>query len=461
MAVLPPGVYDVITTLAGFTSLRREGIKLPPGATITIDVELPVGSVTDVVTVRGQAPMVDVKNPSSPARIDQDLLHHLPTSRSVADLINLAPGISADVSFGGSQKSNALFVEGLTTTEPSFQDTFAAARFNYNWVEEVQIVALGANAEYGGFTGVAANSILRSGSNRFSGLGELWTTQPNWLGRNTESLSQERQEDFAPRQILSWWDASAQLGGPLARDRAWFFAGWQHAKHEDRPAGFMGSGARDERNLQLLLKLTAAITPNVRIEGFFEKGRTSVDGEYIDRYTPIEASNVVNMPQTTWNVHLTWVIGSQTAVEARHSGYAIPYSEEPRPPATRSGPAPHWDTLTQRLSGNAWYYSGQESSEQATSVVVTHRADRVLGRSHELKVGVEFETTRTRSEEGYPGGRIYWDYDGQPDSVDFWAGDALRSTTRRGVLFAQDSWSVSDRLTLAPGVRIELNRVGD
>ena len=114
---------------------------------------------------------MDVKSAAIPIRLDEALLQNLPTERSIASIINLAPGISADVSFGGSQKGNEILLDGVRTTDPLFQDP--VVRGNYNWVQEMNVVALGAPAEYGGFTGAAGYASLRSGANRFSGLGRV------------------------------------------------------------------------------------------------------------------------------------------------------------------------------------------------------------------------------------------------------------------------------------------------
>ena len=167
LTALPAGEYQLVMTRPGFRTLTHSGISLPAGGSLTIDEQLVIATVTDRVTVVG-AQAVDVRSSASPHVIDASLLHHLPATRDVAQLINLAPGVSQDVGFGGTEQSNALAVDGVDITESSLQSPWA--RFNYNWVEEVQVQALGAGAEYGEFTGVTSNGTIRSGTNRLSGL---------------------------------------------------------------------------------------------------------------------------------------------------------------------------------------------------------------------------------------------------------------------------------------------------
>ncbi|OFW10015.1 MAG: hypothetical protein A3H96_03415 [Acidobacteria bacterium RIFCSPLOWO2_02_FULL_67_36] len=453
---LPPGVYHVTAAHAGLRPVRRSDIQVPAGATLTIDFELPVASVTDAITVSGRSPMVDVRSAAVPTRLDQDLLHNLPTPRTLHGLLNLVPGITANVSFGGSQESNEVLVEGTRTTDPAFQAP--ATRFNVNWVQEINIVALGAGAEHGGFTGASGSTILRSGSNRFSGLAEYWATRPGWLSNNTGALSEQLQETFNSRELLDWWDTSAQLGGPIVKDRLWFFGGVQRSRHNDRPAGFSGAGSRDERDLQVMAHLTAAVTPALRVDGFVEGGRRSVDGEYIGADTPFEVSNAVSGPQATWNVHATWTPGATTLVEIRNGGYTASSTSEPRKPNSRFSPAARYDSGLQVLTQGGWEYFVQDSAVNSTAGTITRYVTSGPGRSHEIKAGVEYETTRAISEFRYPGDRFYFDYFGEPDTVDIWGGVISHATTGRTVVFANDTWALNDRLTVTPGLRAERNR---
>ena len=285
-ALLPPGVYDVSVSASAFRPARRAAVRVASGATVTIDVTLEVAGPTDEMVIRGGSPVVDVTSAAVPVRLDEALLQNLPTSRSISDILNLAPGVSSDVAFGGSQKGNEILLDGVRTTDPLFQDF--VLRANYNWLQEMNIVALRISRCVGGFTGAAGYAVLRSGANGFSGLGEFWTTEPSWLSNNTRELSETLQQRFASRALLDWRDVSGQLGGPLVRDRLFFFGGVQLSRHNDRPAGYDGQGSRDERDLQILFRPTASLSPNLRLDGFIEHGRHQAEAEYLSRQSPLE-----------------------------------------------------------------------------------------------------------------------------------------------------------------------------
>jgi len=454
---LAPGSYDVAANAGGFQPVRRANVALEPGATVTIDMVLDVAGLQDQVVVEATAVGVDVKSPAAPFRIDQTLLFNLPTTRDVSRLINLVPGIAADVAYGGSQRSNLLTVDGTNTTEPAFQDP--QLRVNQNWVEQVHVAGLGAAAEYGGSTGVVANSVLRSGGNRTSGLVESWTIQPGWLANNTRELADRLQTNFASRQIRSWWETSAQVGGAIRRDRLWYFTGLQAARHDDTPAGYAGDGSRDEREWQWIGKLTAAVAPTLRVEGFGQVGSRGVDGEYIDRFTPLEASSDISADQTAWNLRGYWTLGSRTLVEFRHSGFDMDMREGPRAPRTRSAPAPFYDISTGVTTGTSFYYFDQQNLRHESTATLSHYFTG-RGGSHDLKGGIELEMTDATQTIGYPGGAANYTANGQPYGIETWAGDIGTATTQRWSAFAQDSWSVAGRLTLSAGVRVDGNRGG-
>jgi hypothetical protein len=454
--MLPPGAYDIVARRDGFQPLRRIAVRLAGGASVVIDFTLEVAGISNELEVSGRSPMVDVKSAAVPVRLDAEMLHTLPTARAIDALINLAPGISADVSFGGSQRSNEILVDGVRTTEPLFQEPLLRA--NHNWLESVQVVALGAGAEYGGFSGAAAYATLRSGANRFSGLGEFWTTRPGWLAQNTRELSDALQTQFLSHELLEWRESSAQVGGPIRQDRLWFFTGLQYARHDDRPAGFTGPGSRDEKDLQFIVKPTMSVSPALRVEGFIDLGRRDVTGEYIGPDVPIESSNDLVHRQRSWNAHAMWTISSTTLAEIRHGGYTIRHGEEPHPPGTRLGPPSRFDYGTGLWSVNTDHFSDTRARVRTTSATLTHHAERLFGGSHELKLGIEHEATRARTEFRYTGGRIYGDVFGEPFDVSIWDGTVGSATTGRWVAFAHDAWAVTDRLTVTPGLRLERNR---
>jgi len=452
---LHPGVYQMDASLSGFKSMRRSDVSLQLGTTTTIDMTLPVASVSETVQVTGETPVIDIKSSSSNTNLSDAMLQNLPTGRFQPDIINLTPGVTSNVAFGGAQSSNALLMDGVDVSDPEGGTPWSF--FNYNWVQEVQVVSLGANAEYGEFTGVAANSIIRSGSNKFTGLGEYLFERKNWIADNTKSLSTALQQTFSPREIKSYWDTSAQLGGPIVKDKLFFFTGFQYFNRQDRPAGYTGDFT-SEKDPRTMTKLTWSISPSVRAEGFIEWDKYDIVGRGASVTRPTSAVTALEpSPEYNWNGQVTWTINNSTMLNVRNGGYTGYFPVDPTPPQTTAGPYPHKDGLTGIYTMNVPYYGRFDRTRNVTAATLTHYADKFAGKSHEFKFGFEFERSKIRNESGYPGGRYYYDYGG-PYLVYLWNGYVTNAVAKRTSLYAQDNWTVNDRLTLNAGLRLDVNR---
>ena len=446
---LAPGDYEVTASYPGFASVRREEILVPVGAARIVDFELPIASVTDQVIVGDRVPAVDVSSSALPTRLDQNLLRNLPVSRALDDLINLAPGVTREVGLGGTESSNAIYINGVQTTDPKHQDPLIEV--NHNWLEQMEVAALGASAEYGGFTGVLANGIVKSGSNRFSSLGEYWTTRPGWVGDNTGSLAE-------PREILSLWDSSAQVGGPIVVDKLWFFSGVQFSRLEDQPAVFSSSGSTTDETRRLVAKLDAAMTPDFNVEGLYQQGHSDSTGVGLDPSRSLEATDDVQNSNHLWNVRFAWVVSGQTLIEGRTGGYTSRVSADPRPPNSRLGPSGVFNfgsPNTQTVSSGR--FSDTDRGRGDVSIGLT-RYTSVFGQPHDLKFGVEYETTTSTDTDGIAGGQFIFTLDGEPFRASLWDGDVDEATSRRGTVYVRDRWSFTDRVTLNLGVRLDLNR---
>src|SRR5262245_25952462 len=155
---LSPGDYEIVAALDGFANEVRSGLTLRPGLTFTVDFTLRAAPVKETVIVQGPAPMVDVHASSAPTLINRQLLDNLPLPRTpfsgagtVADVVNLAPGVVQSVALGGTFLSNPLSMEGTSGTEPGYG--MPSVHPSPNWIDEVQVVSVGADAQYGEYTG--------------------------------------------------------------------------------------------------------------------------------------------------------------------------------------------------------------------------------------------------------------------------------------------------------------------
>lgn len=448
---LPPGEYELAAELQRLPVVRRSGLWLPVGTTLTIDVTLGANGARNAATRDEAAPVVDVTAAASTLQFSREELESLPFA-GVGGLVQLTPGVTPRSVFGGGPDTNQLVIDGSQTVLTHRLGTASAGIHPY-WMDEAQIVSLGVNAHAGEFSGVVTNLAVRHGGNRISGLGEYRTTRPNAVANNTGSLSDALRAQFRPQKIISRWAANAQAGGPIVRDRVFFFAGLVYNRNKSQQAGTIGDVAQDSRTPNVMARLNWVASPVVRLEGFFQRERNRSTGALGRNQLPETAGDSTTRVYT-WNQHLTWTAGARTLVEVRASGLDLRLLG--LPDARRAGPPTRVDRITQIRSGNAARFDDNFARRILTGASLRREIDGIGG-SHDVDVGFEHDQTTFRTVSGFPGGRSYTDAAGVPDEVQFWDGDTVMSTGARTTFYIEDAWRTG-RVTIHPGVRVAVNR---
>ena len=235
VVALPPGTYSVTFTLPGFQTLRREGIELSTGFTAPANAQLQVGAVAETVIVTGASPVVDVQNTQTDNIIRQETLQALPTNQSLQGFATLTPGVVTNqFDVGGNRHERAtltiagrpqqrLLFDGVMINNLGGNSDGQFGSYSVN-VQAMQEVALGLgtmSAEHGN-GGININYIPREGGNTLSGLVDVAFGNGNtqWSNLNDEIRARGVSTAAEARKL---WDYALNVGGPVARDRLWFF----------------------------------------------------------------------------------------------------------------------------------------------------------------------------------------------------------------------------------------------
>lgn len=245
---LRPGVYTITFTLAGFSTLKRENLELTGSRIITIDAQMSVGALTETVVVTGDAPTVDIQSTERQHVITDDTIAALPAGRSHYDLAALVPGL-VGIQFGrtGWQDvggSNNLQIAALSIHGGSFLDTKVAINglssrnlLSSSWASNF-IADTGTAAEWSmsyaaqgaeaASSGVTFNMVPKEGGNRFSGAFFATGANENFQASNYTPELQARGLRAAGG-LYRMYDVNPSGGGPIFRDRLWFYASgrWQ------------------------------------------------------------------------------------------------------------------------------------------------------------------------------------------------------------------------------------------
>jgi len=269
-ANLRPGSYTITVKATGFSELKREGVVIEVGHLPTVDLVLAVGAAGTVVEVTGAAPVIDVTTNTNQTNVTQDVLTDIPHGYSFQSVIQFAPSARNEPLAGGSAgltgnsggslpgsagngQSVGFSVGGAADSESSYlvegQDTenisggASNANVPFQFIQEVQVKTSGIEAEHGGALGGVVNVILKKGSNGYHGSFFGTYESDTFDGSNNATLRYDPVAGaLSGSTIAPGFDNFAQtyvpkrdhfrtlqpgftVGGPIIKDRLWFFLG--------------------------------------------------------------------------------------------------------------------------------------------------------------------------------------------------------------------------------------------
>ena len=283
---LRPGTYVVTFTLPGFGTVRREGIELIASFTATINVTLSPGDVQETVTVTGATPLIDTTNALQQTVLTRSNLDTIPNSRNIFHQATLIPGVTSDrfdvggteglqeatVRVHGSQSSDQNYkVDGMSLNSPFGDGRTIGIYFNDGNFEEVsfQTSALPAEMAQGG---ISFNMVMRDGGNQYKGYGYFGGST---AGMNADNLTDELRGRGLPEasELIKIYDANLSFGGPVKRDRLWFFLSTRYQRFDQYEAGLNPDGSRpldDNTISDLTGRLTYQLNQKNKITAFYE-----------------------------------------------------------------------------------------------------------------------------------------------------------------------------------------------
>jgi carboxypeptidase family protein len=331
---LPIGTYNLKYQLAGFGTVNREGIIVTIGFAATVPVQLSVATISETVTVSGASPVVDVKNTNVQTNITQEMLKDIPNSRDIWTVIGQSPGFMVttfDVggSRAGTQTGYSAFgysgqvrvqVDGVNTTEGTGGAGFY---YDYGSFQELQLGADGNDAS-AAVPGVQLNAVIKSGGNKFKG--DMYYDYENkkFQGQNvTDEL--RRVGVTEGTRILLYRDPNFSLGGPIKRDKFWFFTSVRDQRTGVTVDGFPvenpGGFFFETRLTNVTYKLNYQLSQNNRLGHYIQWGRKFQPSRGAGSTAYSDAP--FRQDSWSWAANLDWnsVAGSKFFHNARYSNF--------------------------------------------------------------------------------------------------------------------------------------------
>lgn len=239
---LPPGDYAVQVSMDSFGTIEQTGITVSVGHNTTLSIDMPEASVEDVITVTGEAPLLDERRITTGTTISQQELEALPTSRDPWAVLQQAPGVTTDrVNVGGNesgQQSNyinpgtspnnsAWAVDGVTITDMGAIGS-SPSYYNFDSFEEMEISTGGTDASLA-TGGVGINMVTKRGTNDWRFSARYLHTDDAWqsdLNLNESELGPDQPPFKQGNRITAVDDYGIEGGGPLVRDKVWAWASY-------------------------------------------------------------------------------------------------------------------------------------------------------------------------------------------------------------------------------------------
>ena len=454
---LPPGEYSVVYSLQGFATVRREGVRVEVGRTIPADATMKVGAVEQAITVTGESPVVDALHAGVTSNFNKDWLQTVPTARqSYFDVVTYAPSVKINqvpndsrfVIFGSSSDQNSFQYEGVEISAVSNGGVWDFP--SPDMMQEVEVKAVGVSAEYSNFQGGVVNIVLKSGSNQFHGLESAYWTPPGWVGNNTPS------EQF-PYHVDYSYQATGELGGPLARDRAWFYGAIPWQMNQASGVGVDPAFAHGGHATKPFVKTTFRFS-NHDAGDFTWNDNIFCCAATASRTAPIETQTIEHGHNPVLAGHYTHTFGSATLFEMKGGGIYIrdnftPYTDDFVTPG-RSDSGTGFSTV------NATTGSRQVHNRTTLDASLTRAGASFIKGSHDLKSGLQYVYATQQTNTLTFSNVSYSDLNGAKDQATFKDPAVTGGRIRQIGLYLQDNWTLNDRVTFNLGVRYD-HTLGD
>jgi len=516
---LRAGTYSLTFTLTGFSTVKRDGIELTGSFNALVNADLKVGALAETITVTGETPIVDTQSARRQTTISSDLITAIPSARAYAGLMTLMPntvvasGAASDVQVvpgmvvfggaGGRTNEGRLQLDGISVGSAFNGGGVSAYIADVGNAQEVALTTSGGlgEAEVGG---PALNVVPKSGGNTVKGSVYLSGVTKGMIGSNYSDDLKARGL-FTPGSNTKIWDFNGGVGGPIKKDRLWFFytlrdegshrtvpgmfanlnAGdptkWTYAPDPNKPAAVAASFRTTS------LRLTAQATPRNQFRVFWDEQmpcegaawpgstasacRQSGDNEIIAGGTaaPTPTSSATAAPETaayrdygtrfrqvSWQSPMT----SRVLFEAGVGNYASRYLGKPMP----GTPALDFIQVTEQCAAGCAANGGIPNLVYRAGTLGTSWQS-----SNNWRASMSYVAGKQSMKFGYQGGYLMdnrFPYtnsqfmtfrmnNGKPDQIneiiDY---NAIQQRVRYDAYYAQDQWTMG-RITLQGALRLD------
>lgn len=404
---LPPGTYKLTVEMPGFKTVNIEDIIIRVGMSLRYQIAMEITTIEEETTVKIPSPMGDTESTKTSGIIEESLIRRIPLNRDLHDMIILTPGIISESTFfpktsiihGSTARSNLYAADNLSLNDPAGMHLLT--NVNFDTIEEVEVITGGIPTQVGVVDGGYVNIVTKSGGNNSNGNALIYHTSESLASPLTPKQEQSSSGISAPALDKKLWDFSLSIGGPILRDKLWYFLNARLIS-QSRSTAFIPwtdpqgieHEAFDWDNSEMMgfIKLTSQFVPYLKVTALFN---------YVNRNRPFH-NNFLD-----WNVAadatrnmdhenlfhgagiLNYTIDQNTSVDIK-AGYL--YDKLPLLLQENVNSEPSYiDAGSGHTWGSGLLNEKQVKTKFHASAYLTRFQNNILGTSHDLKVGGEYE----------------------------------------------------------------------
>ncbi|MCK6502309.1 TonB-dependent receptor [Myxococcota bacterium] len=484
---LPPGIYELTAEKAGFAKVVRPGLQVNIGRNTILTVEMPLQEAGEEIVIEESRPVIDTESAQRGSVLTKEFLERIPAGRSYQSAVQLAAGTTggSNANIGGAAyNENTYLLDGVNITDP-VTGTFSL-NFNFDAIEQVEILTNAFDPEYGYNLGGAINVVTETGGNVLEFVVNAYYTNGNWApkldARYAADGTQLAPTDFDSRFEL--FQAGVKIAGPIVRDRAWFIATYQHDRSLIANVGI--DLPRDYDGHYVFGKITFQPTAAHRFTLLAQADPTTISNtDQSDRFVYPEAQGQQTQGGVVASARWDWFISPEIFAETIATVQKS-YLENAQVPCTHDenlgyNPCEPTEyeysvdyTTPGRFgsnnafdSGNYPFFDFDDRWRYSLGTKFSMLQLSLLG-THDLKVGLSGDVTRWRRTFGYTGDVYYVDLNElsyNPDTLQnyYWVEitgpiSFLARAENIGA-FVQDVYKPIDNLTFRFGTRYDRNIV--
>lgn len=477
---LPPGPYTVTFELSGFATVTQN-TNVPLGGIIQQNVTMRTAGLTETVQVVAESP-APIATPVVGINMKHEEIELLATPRTLQGIATLSPGLSENSPNGGQLVINGAFafdnvfmINGVDVNDNLFANP--QNLFIEDAIEETQVLTSGISAEYGRFGGGVVNAITKSGGNRFSGSGRVNFQNPSWTQETPFEVTSKITRPDLLQEIYE-----GTFGGPIARDKLWFFTAGRYAGVENpqtvREAGVQVIQA--DTNKRGELKLTGTVKRNHTIQGgYLNNAREVTDTSGIFSLVGDPRSLITrSLPNEYYFTNYHGILGGGTLLEGQYSQRHFEFKGDGGPASTNILDSPFFSNSL-GLVYNAPYFCACDPEQRNNKQITAALTNFWTGRgTHTTKAGYEFFRSQRTGGNSQSGTQYVFNTDWLTDA----AGKQVRDSSGRLIpvfvpgessidfypatigatlnidnnsLYVQDHWAINTHWSADIGARFE------